>query len=275
MSGIFTADDGARIAYRDQGAGTALLCLNGLTHHMGDFDALAGALDRSVRLIRMDYRGRGASDRTGADTYTVPREAADALQLLGHLGLERAAILGTSRGGILGMYIAATAPGRLTGLCLNDVGPELAPAGLARIEDYLGLAPDLPDFEAAARHLAASPGFDAVPMARWRAEARRRFAEGPGGRPMLNYDPALREAFMAAQRAGGGDLWPMFDALGERPVAVIRGANSNLLTAETVAEMRRRRPDMITAEVPGRGHVPFLDEPEALSAIGAFLDRLS
>ena len=273
MRGRFTADDGAHIAFADEGAGTALLCLNGLTHHIGDFDALAAHLD-GVRLIRMDYRGRGASDRTGAETYTVPREAADALQLLDHLGLDRAAILGTSRGGILGMYLGATAPDRLAGLCLNDVGPVLEPDGLDRIETYLGVEPDLPDFEAAARRLATTPGFEGVPAARWRAEAHRRFGPGPGGRPVLNYDPALREAFLAAQRAGGGDLWALFDALPEVPLAVIRGANSDLLAPATVALMRRRRPAMITAEVPGRGHVPFLDEPEALAALRAFLDRL-
>jgi len=270
VTAFFTADDGARIAFADEGAGTPLLCLNGLTHHMGDFDPLAGALG-GVRLIRMDYRGRGSSDWTGAGTYTVPHEAADGLGLLDHLGLARAAILGTSRGGIVGMYIGATAPGRLAGLCLNDVGPVLEPEGLARIESYLGLAPELPDFAAAARRLAATPGFEGVPPARWQAEARRRFADGPDGRPALNYDPALRDAFLDAQRGGGGDLWALFDALPDIPLAAIRGANSALLSRATVAEMRRRRPAMITAEVPGRGHVPFLDEPEALEAVRTFI----
>ena len=120
----FTAADGARIAYRDEGQGLPVLCLAGLTRSMDDFDYLAPTL-AGCRMIRMDYRGRGQSDWTGAATYTVPQEGADALALLDHLGIAKAAIVGTSRGGLIAMYLAAVARDRLLGVCLNDVGPEL------------------------------------------------------------------------------------------------------------------------------------------------------
>ena len=130
----FTAEDGASLAYRDEGAGLPLLCLPGLTRSMADFDYLIPHLP-PVRLIRMDYRGRGASDRTGAATYTVDQEGRDALALLSHLGVQKAAILGTSRGGLIGMVLGAVARDRVLGLCLNDVGPEIARDGLTRIFD--------------------------------------------------------------------------------------------------------------------------------------------
>ncbi|MBD3787916.1 MAG: alpha/beta hydrolase [Sphingomonadales bacterium] len=263
----FTADDGARIAYRDQGAGLPVLALAGLTRTGRDFDYLAPHL-AGVRLIRMDYRGRGASAFTGAASYTVPREAADALGLMDHLGIARAAVIGTSRGGIVGMYLASVAPDRLAGLCLNDIGPALAPGGLDRITAYLGRNPAAADHaELAAKMPSLNPGFEGVPASRWREEVERHYLQTPRGL-RITYDPALREAFLAAFPPGRvPEAWPLFDACAGLPLCLIRGANSDLLSAETTAEMRRRRPDMIFAEVPGRGHIPFLDEVEAVAAI--------
>lgn len=269
MTRFFTASDGARLAYADQGAGTPLLCLAGLTRTMADFDYVAPHLG-AYRLIRMDARGRGQSQWTGAASYTVPQEAKDALELLDHLGLDRAAILGTSRGGLIGMLIGALAPGRLAGLCLNDVGPELEQAGLERIKTYVGRAPTARSHaDLAARLPGYMPGFSDVPAARWRAEAEKHYTQTPDGLA-ITYDPALRQAFLTALAAPPADGWPLFDALAGKPLALIRGANSDLLSQEVAAEMRRRRPDMIFAEVPGRAHIPFLDEPESLTALEAF-----
>ena len=273
MLEFFTASDGARLAYRDTGEGVPLLCLAGLTRTGADFDYLAPHLPPGVRLIRPDYRGRGASDRTGAESYTVPREAQDALELLDHLRVGRAALLGTSRGGMIGMALGATARDRLLGLCLNDIGPAIERAGLDRIAHYVGRPPSARSHAEAAEALAASPGFAAVPAERWLAEARLHFtvdARGLG----LTYDPALREAFLAAFTAEPVDLWPLFDACAGLPLALIRGAGSDLLSADTAAEMRRRRPDMLYAEVPDRGHIPFLDEPEAVALIRGWLAAL-
>jgi len=127
----FTTKDGTRLHYTDEGTGIPILCLAGLTRNSADFDHVAPHLPTMmpVRLIRMDYRGRGQSDWADHETYTIPQEAEDALALLDHLGLDKAAILGTSRGGLIAMLIAATANERLLGVALNDIGPEIAPAG--------------------------------------------------------------------------------------------------------------------------------------------------
>ncbi len=271
---FFNADDGAAIHYTDTGAGLPVLCLAGLSRNGRDFDYVATHL-KDVRLICMDYRGRGQSDWTGAETYTVSREGVDALQLLDHLGLDSAAIIGTSRGGIVGMYLCAVAPERVRGLVLNDVGPALEPAGIERINEYLGRRPNAGSFEDVARALAAkSQGFSDVPHDRWLEEARRRFVKTDDGLD-LDYDPKLRDAFLAAMEAQQTDAWPLFEAACARPLALIRGAGSELLSSATADEMQRRCPAMIRAEVPGRGHVPFLDEPESLAAIRALLERLS
>ncbi len=269
----FTATDGARIAYRDEGNGKPLLCLAGLTRAGTDFDFVAPHL-ASVRLIRMDYRGRGGSEWTGAATYTVEREARDALELLDHLGIERAAILGTSRGGLIGMALAAVAKDRLTGLCLNDIGPVIAREGLEKIKDYVGRNPAAKTIDdLVARMPRNMPGFDNIPPERWRAFAERLYAETAEGLH-IRYDPELRASFLKAFEGAPADLWPLFDACADLPLALIRGANSDLLSKETAAEMCRRRPDMVFADVPDRAHVPFLDEPEALAALEAWLEKL-
>ncbi|MDP3195106.1 alpha/beta fold hydrolase [Tabrizicola sp.] len=269
----FRAPDGAWLAYRDDGAGLPLLCLPGLTRSMADFDYLAPHLP-PLRLIRMDYRGRGASDWTGPATYTVEQEGRDALTLLDHLGVGRAAILGTSRGGLIGMVLGAVARDRVLGLCLNDVGPEIARDGLTRIFDYVGRNPAGRTIEGYAERLSRTPGFQGVPMSRWLDEARTLAVETPEGL-RIPYDPALRDAFLAAFDGPLVDLWPLFDALAGLPLALIRGANSDLLAPETVAKMHARRPDMGFAEVPGRAHIPFLDEPESVALILDFLKRLA
>ncbi len=268
----FTAPDGCRFAYRDEGEGLPLLCLPGLTRSMADFDYLRPHLP-PLRLIRMDYRGRGGSDWTGAATYTVDQESKDALALLDHLGVAQVAILGTSRGGLIGMVLGAVARGRVLGLCLNDVGPVIGREGLVRIFDYVGRNPAGKTYAGFAERLARTLGFHNVPMTRWLEEAQRLSVEGPEGLS-LRYDPALREAFLAAFEGPPVDLWPLFDALAGLPLALIRGANSDLLAAETAASMRARRPDMAFAEVPDRAHIPFLDEPEAVELIRSFLKGL-
>ncbi|MCC5959569.1 MAG: alpha/beta hydrolase [Rhodobacteraceae bacterium] len=267
---FFTASDGAQLHYTDSGHGRALLCLSGLTRNGSDFDYLAPHLP-PLRMVRLDYRGRGQSEWTGAESYTVPREGADALELLDHLGLEQVAVLGTSRGGIIGMYLAAVAHDRLRGICLNDVGPVIDMDGLDRISDYIGRTPAARSHAEAAMALArAHPEFTDVPAERWMEEARKHFIQTDQGLD-LNYDPALRDAFLAAMDGGGGDLWPLFEACAGLPLAVIRGANSNLLSEATVQQMQARRPDMIVEEVPARGHIPFLDEAESLRAIHQWL----
>jgi hypothetical protein len=172
------------------------------------------------------------------------------------------------------MYLAAVAKPRLLGLCLNDVGPVIERKGLERIFDYVGRNPSAPTHAALAEAMPHhSPGFAKVPPERWLAEVRRHYRETPEGL-RITYDPELRDAFLAAFEGPPQDLWPLFDACAGLPLTLIRGANSDLLSRATVDEMRRRRPDMIFAEVPDRAHIPFLDEAESLAAIRAFLERL-
>ncbi|MDB5665238.1 alpha/beta fold hydrolase, partial [Cypionkella sp.] len=154
--------------------------------------------------------------------------------------------------------------------CLNDVGPVIERKGLERIFDYVGRNPVVKTHaELAARLPSVMPGF-VLPAERWLAEARLHYTEGPEGL-RITYDPALRESFLAAFEGPAADAWPLFDACAGLPLALIRGANSDLLSMETVAEMQRRRPDMIFGQVPDRAHIPFLDEPESLAVIRAFL----
>lgn len=268
MVQFFTTSDGAKIGYSDEGEGLPLLCLAGLTRTMGDFGYMPAL---PARLIKMDYRGRGVSDWTGGASYTVPQEARDAVELLDHLGVAKAAVLGTSRGGLIGMVLAAMAKDRVLGLCMNDVGPVIERRGLERIFDYVGRNPFVKTHaELAARLPSVMQGFANVPNARWEAEARLHYHEEPQGL-RITYDPDLREAFLAAFEGPEVDLWPVFDLLEGLPVAVIRGANSDLLSRATVAEMARRRPDLIRGEVPDRAHIPFLDEPEAVAVVREFI----
>ena len=267
----FKAGDGTFLAYRDTGRGLPLLALAGLPRDGRDFDYLARHLPEDVRLIRLDSRGRGGSGWADPATYTVAQEAGDAVALLDHLGIDRAAILGSSRGGLLGLVIAATQPSRVLGLCLNDVGPVVERDGLQRIGTYIGIEPAVADLdEVADRMPAAMPGFHGVPPMRWAEEAIRHYVQ-LDGRLGLPYDPALRLAFETAMAAPLPELWTLFDACQGLPLALIRGEASDVLARATAQEMRRRRPDMIFAEIPDRGHIPFLDEPEALRAIEDWL----
>lgn len=270
----FLAEDGARLTFRDEGEGLPLLALAGLTRDGRDFDYLARNLPDGIRLIRLDSRGRGGSDWTGPETYTVAQEAKDALALLDYLALAQVAIIGSSRGGLLGLVIASIAKHRLLGLCLNDVGPVIERDGLIRIGTYVGVEPAVATLEEVAdRMQAAMPGFDQVPPLRWQEETVRHYVQ-LDGRVGLTYDPALRQSFDKAMAAPLPELWPLFDACEGLPLALIRGASSDVLAQSTVDEMRLRRPDMIFAEVPERGHIPFLDEPEAIAAIRAWVSAI-
>lgn len=268
----FTAQDGAQIYFEDDGSGLPILCLSGLTRNSRDFDHMAPHL--SARLIRMDYRGRGKSDWTGRDTYTLAQEARDALALLDHLDIPKAGVIGTSRGGLIAMGLSVTAPERLLGVALNDVGPELEADGLSEIMGYLGRRPPWRTREEARRALpAVYAGFHNVPDTHWQHFVDHAFDETDDGLA-LRYDATLREALLEAATPDI-DMWGLFDGMARMPLALIWGVNSNLLGAQTVTRMRRHAPDMIVAEVPDRGHVPFLDEPPAVAALQAWQARLS
>ena len=273
----FTTSDGLKIYYEQAGTGQPVLALAGLTRNARDFDFMAPHLP-GVRLIRMDYRGRGKSDYDpDFNNYNIIREAHDAVELLDHLGLAQVVILGTSRGGLIAMILAQMFKERLRGVILNDIGPDISLAGLERIMKYIGHDPDYANYDQAAKGLKAglSKGFPDVSLDRWRAHAEHLWA-AQGGRLRLRYDAKLGEAFQAQIDSGEApDLWPLFDCLLGLPLALIRGANSDLLEAATAEKMQVRHPGMIAATVPNRGHVPFLDEPQALSAIKSLLEQVA
>lgn len=272
----FTTSDGLDLYYTDEGTGVPVLCLSGLTRNSSDFDYAMPAL-AAARVIRLDYRGRGKSQwAEDFTTYNIPREATDALELLDHLGLEKAAVLGTSRGGLIALTLAALALPRLSGVCFVDIGPVLDPAGLLAIIDYIGRKPVWKTLDAAAEDIGKRmAGFDNVPASRWREEVEKHFVETPEGLD-INYDPKLRDAVLSVldPEAEAPDLWPLFDMLAPLPLAVIRGSNSDLMSAETLAEMQRRAPGLIAATVPDRGHIPFLDEPQSVAALQGWLAAL-
>jgi pimeloyl-ACP methyl ester carboxylesterase len=224
----------------------------------------------------MDYRGRGRSEYSPEpSTYRPDVELLDALRLLDHLGIERVNVIGTSRGGIIAMIMAAQFPQRLKGVVLNDVGPVIEQASLFRIRSYLGKALAFPSWDDAVRALQESnPGFETLSDAEWLSFAHRVFTE-KDGRISHDYDLRLAATFPTdeeIERAESPDLWPLFDSLLTFPVTVLRATNSDLLSAQTVAQMNIRHPHLAAHTIRNRGHVPFLDEPDARAAIQAWLE---
>ncbi|MFK7743831.1 MAG: alpha/beta fold hydrolase [Roseobacter sp.] len=270
----FKTSDNLTLYYEDEGDGTPILCLPGLTRTTADFDYITPHLQK-VRLIKLDYRGRGKSDwDPNWRNYNLVVECRDVIELLDHLGLERVAILGTSRGGLLAMGLAMGAKNRLTGVALNDIGPVIEADGLSYIMSYLGRKPGSKNHVEAARGLERGmPGFQGVPFSRWMEEAVKHFVRKDDGLD-FTYDPKLRAAVEEQGAQVAPDLWPYFDALNGIPLACIRGENSDLFSHATLGEMQSRMPGMITATVVGRGHIPFLDEPEAVAALQTWVGAL-
>lgn len=274
----FTTTDGLSLAYSEEGEGVPLLCLAGLSRNMADFDYIVRDYSDRARILRLDSRGRGASDNDpDFANYSLLRESQDVAELLDHLSLDKVAILGTSRGGILAMILAASHKHRLSAVCLNDVGPVIDPAGLKFIGTYLGKKPEFATYEEGVDVLIerTRDTFPTVTREQWREHAERLWRKTPGGLE-LRYDPRLADAYAEQSKAATGpDFWPLFDALEGLPVGLLRAENSDIISAATAGEMRKRRPDMLFAEVKDRGHVPFLDEPECRTLLSAFLGMIS
>lgn len=272
---FFQTSDGLSLHYQDAGAGVPVLCLAGLTRNTTDFDYITGKLP-PARMIKMDYRGRGLSDwAEDYSTYSILRESQDAFELMDHLSIDSFAILGTSRGGLNAMTMGAMQLNRIKGVAFNDIGPEIATEGLEVIMGYLGRNPVVKTFaDAAKARPRVMKGFENVPERRWREEVTKFFHQTPQGL-INNYDPKLRTAVEAVSLQPTIDLWPFYIAFNGKPVAVLRGENSDLLTQETFAKMQSSIPDAICASVKDRGHVPYLDEPESLDVLTRWIKALS
>ena len=276
----YSSADGLRLyarAYEEAGIeGPAVLCLPGLTRNSRDFEVLAPHLARRYRVLCPDLRGRGYSERdSNCQNYQPVTYLADILALLKTLSVPRVAIIGTSLGGLLAMMLAASQRDIVAGIVLNDIGPEIDPAGLERIRGYAGQLPAVRTWAEAVMQLRsvhgqAWPGLD---DATWMRLARRSYRENASGTPVLDCDPGVGNALRSAP-ARPADLWPLWAALGPVPALAIRGELSDILSPATFERMQREKPDLVRQTVAQRGHVPLLDEPDCLPAIDAFLARL-
>ena len=249
-----SAPDGLRLHARCYGPSARadtlpVVCLPGLARTAEDFDVLADALARDIthprRVVALDYRGRGLSDYDpNATHYAVQVELADVLAVVAALDVMPAIFIGTSRGGILAMLLAAVRPTAIAGVVLNDIGPVIEPQGLMRIKGYVGKLPQPASFEEAAEILRRLFGaqFPKLTAEDWLANARRTFKDD-NGRLVTTYDPKLASTLNEITLEKPlPTLWKEFDALAGVPVMVIRGALSDILSAETVAAMRARHP---------------------------------
>lgn len=276
----FASADGLRLHYRDYAAAEPgrlpVLCLPGLTRNCRDFESSALRLQRRRRILCADLRGRGLSQYDpNWQNYHPGTYLADLARLLEDAGAERVILLGTSLGGILSMLISATTPQRVAGVILNDIGPEVAQAGLQRIAAYVGRVAPVRNWEEAAAQMRATYGL-AMPDAAdedWLAFARRSYSE-VAGVPRLDVDPGVGEAVRAAPAAAAPDLWPVFAALQPIPALALRGELSDVLSEETFQRMASAKADLRCVTVARRGHPPMLEEPEAVAAIDHFLAQL-
>jgi len=254
-----------------------VIAIHGLTRNSADFGSIAPLIAATGRrVLALDVRGRGRSDRaTDPMTYQPPVYAKDVLALMDQASVGRAVFLGTSMGGLITMALTAAAPERVAAAILNDIGPEVAPEGLARIASYTGQTVEIRSWDDAADYARRTNGA-ALPHYGpddWMAFARRVFREGPDGVPALDYDPDIAAPMRAAGKdALVPDLWPAFRNLAEgRKLMLVRGATSDLLSPDIAARMREAAPHMKFVEIPGVGHAPMLDEPAARDAILGFL----
>jgi pimeloyl-ACP methyl ester carboxylesterase len=277
--GHVLVSDGLRLHYRDY-AGDAdkppLLCLPGLTRNVRDFEAFAKRYSPGHRIIALEFRGRGESDYDPVPSRYIPLTyAGDVIQVLDQLAIPQAIFVGTSLGGLVTMTLAAICPERIAAAILNDVGPELNRVGLDRIQSYLGKREHFNSWDAAAAAIAAAqgPAFPKYGHADWLEMARRNCREHDG-EIVFDYDAAIADAFRTAGAVPKIDLWPLFAAVARKPLLIVRGALSELLSAESASKMRHAAPNAIYAEVPDMGHAPMLDEPEAVAAIDKFLKSL-
>ncbi len=278
-SRFYTSPDGLKLHYRDYSgpanAPLTVLCIPGLTRNARDFEALAPHLATRYRVLCAELRGRGLSEYAkDPSTYVPPVYARDIAALIKSTGLAQVALIGTSLGGIISMILAGVMPAKLLGVVLNDIGPEIDPAGLARIAGYLGKTKPITTWDEAAAAVQMLDGtiYPGYQQADWLKMARRRFVQNPDGSFRPDYDLNISKPFAGSTAAV--DLWPFFLSMKRIPVLAIRGGTSDLLNPAVFARMKQELPHLRQATVPPHGHAPYLDEPEALEAIDSFLATL-
>lgn len=277
---FFMSADGLNIYYRDFGSqneGTPVICLPGLTRNSRDFEDLAPRIANRRRVITIDFRGRGYSDYdSNWQNYNPLTYVADVWTLLDLLKIRRVIVVGTSLGGLCAMLMAAQQPERLAAVIMNDIGPEIGPAGLARIQEYTGRLGPVTSWEEAAAQAKDIyghwlQGLDDDDFMRF---ARRGYREIENATPRVDMDANIGRAIreVGPQK---GDPWQLFAALRDIPVTLLWGVLSDILTADIIEKMQAAKPDLAVVPVANRGHVPLLDEAECLSAIDALLEKVA
>ncbi|MEO1247955.1 MAG: alpha/beta hydrolase [Pseudomonadota bacterium] len=274
----YTSEDGLSLYYRDFGTGdsaTPIICLPGLTRNSRDFEDFAQRLESRRRVLTPDLRGRGHSDYDPEwRNYHPLTYVNDTWRLLDTLGIERVIVMGTSLGGLCGMAMSMQDNARIAGLIMNDIGPEIAPEGIRRVQEYTGRLPPVADWDGAVRQTREVYGawLPGLSDEQWREMARRAYREHDGV-PRLDFDPnvgrAVRE--VGPQK---GDPWQFFATLRDTPVTLLWGVDSDILSKDICDKMLAAKPDLKVVPVANRGHVPLLDEPECIEAIDAMLEAV-
>jgi len=274
---LYDSADGLRLYSRvypaQRSGGVPVICLPGLTRNSRDFSALAQHLSVHREVLTADLRGRGRSAWDPDPSHYQPAfYVQDTWSLMDARGLDRALVVGTSLGALVGMAMAAMQPHRIAGLVLNDAGPEIDPAGLRRIAGYAGKLPPVTSWTEAAEQAKKIYGLALPSLSdqEWLEYARNGYRENAKGFPVPDMDPKISEAFKTVSTAPA-DMWPIYSHIAGVPMLVIRGATSDILSAATLARMAREKPDLQQVTVANRGHAPLLNEPDCLPAIDAFI----
>jgi pimeloyl-ACP methyl ester carboxylesterase len=281
--GYWWSNDGLRLHYRDYAADPdkagrpPIICIPGLTRNSRDFEGVAGRLAGEWRLICVDLRGRGESAYSKDPLTYVPLTYLQDLEaLLRTLELDRFILFGTSLGGLLSMLITGAESKRVQGVLINDIGPVVEDAGVARIRTYVGRSPAWPTWVHAARDLCDvhKQSFPDWTLEDWLVFAKRVAKLSHSGRVVLDYDMRIAEAFRIAAPAAGMDMWAAFRALKEVPTLVVRGETSDVLSMATLERMRGEHPGLEVVTIPRVGHAPTLDEPESQAAAARLLAKV-
>ena len=272
--------DGLKHHYRDYPGPHGrppILCLPGLTRNAADFEPVAERFAGEWRVLAIDFRGRGASERDpNPANYRPVTYVADLLKLLDQLGIADAVFVGTSLGGLVTMALAASDSERIAGALLNDIGPEIDPAGLARIATYVGKPARFETFaeavdRVATRNADIHPGYS---RAEWERVVRRLLRGSERDGWTFDYDLRIADNFTAPANPSEFEGWHYLDSLDGRPVTILRGELSDLLSPEVAARMCERLADCELVTVPGVGHPPTFDEPESIAALDRLLERV-
>ncbi|WP_210358828.1 alpha/beta fold hydrolase [Sphingomonas beigongshangi] len=272
--------DGLKLHYRQYPGDESrppILCFPGLTRNARDYDALAARLAGRWRVLAIDFRGRGRSEYAKDPmTYVPTTYVADVQALLAERGIDRFVAIGTSLGGIVTMLLAAEGA-RIAAALINDVGPEIDPAGIARIRGYVGKGGSCPTWMHAARSIAETnadvyPDFE---IEDWLAMAKRLYRLNSGGRIVPDYDLKIAEPFRVSGNERGPDMWGALGSLRDVPTLIVRGGRSDVLAPAVADRMVQAldRAELVT--LPSIGHAPMLTEEALRDPIDRLFDRVA